>query len=159
MQRLLITDRHGQDHTGESRGLGAQFVLTIWRFFLFSASFYHISTFFFLSSSSSSRYKKEERDRENAQHPSWRVSCQSLSCAARTTNIAHLCRTTRSALCYFPRLDLFCFIFFFSFFPIPPATHLLAFAVGTDRPTKLLRYAAALLPSSFIYLYLYRNIK
>ena len=48
MQRLLITDRHGQDHTGESRGLGAQFVLTIWRFFLFSASFYHISTFFFV---------------------------------------------------------------------------------------------------------------
>ena len=86
-----------------------------WPFGAFSCSppRFIISQLFFLSSSSSSRYKKEERDRENAQHPSWRVSCQSLSCAARTTNIAHLCRTTRSALCYFPRLDLFCFIFFF----------------------------------------------
>ena len=52
MQRLLITDRHGQDHTGKSiYGVSclscsfssAQFFLTIWRVFLFYASFYHIS--------------------------------------------------------------------------------------------------------------------
>ena len=66
MQRLLITDRHGQDHTGESRGLGAQFVLTIWRFFLFSASFYHISTFFFVFFLLLSLQKRRARQRERA---------------------------------------------------------------------------------------------
>lgn len=45
---LLITDRHGQDHTGKrSRFLSVRLLaLTIWLslFFLFSASFYHVSS-------------------------------------------------------------------------------------------------------------------
>ena len=158
MQRLLITDRHGQDHTGESRGLGAQFVLTIWRFFLFSASFYHISTFFFVFFLLLSlQKKKSETERTRNIHHG--VSAVKAFRVQRVQPTSPTFAEPPGPPCVIS-LDSTCFVSsFFSFFPIPPATHLLAFAVGTDRPTKLLRYAAALLPSSFIYLYLYRNIK
>lgn len=119
MQTLLITDRHGQDHTGKSRGLSSGLLfslslfrfLTIWlllAFFLFFVLSCFKSSFFFFfvlwwsrkqtGTHTHGHLAKRKAKERNIHHGVSAV--KTFRVLRARTNIAHLypTKTTRSAL-------------------------------------------------------------